>query len=258
MQEGTWITNIQLAFNTERKPFDDERVRRALTMAIDRWGGSESLSKISILKGVSGMIRPGSPFGLSQKELEPLPGFGRDINKSREEAKRLLKEAGVTSLKVKLLNRALGEPYSTAGVYVVDQLRRVGVEVEHQVLDTKIYFDNLEKGEFDIGVTNVSDFVDDPNAQLNTLLTKAKSPIGYSRHKDGKVDAMFDAQSKIIDPAARNKAVKELETYLHERAYSVPLLWFQRIVVNKSSVKGWDLPTSHFGGQNLVNVWLDE
>ena len=52
--------------------------------------------------------------------------------------------------------------------------------------------------------------------------------------------------------------VKELETYLHEQAYSVPLLWFQRIVVNNKKVKGWDLPPSHFGNAALIDVWLDE
>ena len=256
--EGPWITNIQLAFNTEKKPFDDERVRRALTIAIDRWGGSESLGKISLIKGVSGMFRPGSPFGLSPAELESLPGFARDMNKAREEAKALLKEAGVSNLKIKLLNRNLGEPFVPSGVYVVDQMRRIGVEVEHVLLETKIYFDQMDGGQFDMVVTNVSDFIDDPNAQFNTLVSKTKSTISYSRHSDKKVDEMYDKQSGTLDPVERNKLVKELETYLHEKAYSVPLLWYQRIVVNNRKVKGWDLPPSHFGGQTLVNVWLDE
>ena len=258
IQTGTWITNIQLAFNTERKPLADVRVRRALTMAIDRWGGSESLGKISLIKDVSGMFRLGSPFGLNQKELEAMPGFGRDIAKSRDEAKKLLAEAGISGLKLKLLNRNLGEPYSTTGVYVVDQLRRIGVEVEHVSLETKLYFDNMDRGEFDIVVTNVSDFIDDPNAQFNTLVSKAKSTISYSRHTDTKVDEMYDQQSATADPAERQKLVKEMEIYLHQQAYSVPLLWFQRIVVNNRKVRGWDLPPSHFGNASLIDVWLDE
>src|SRR5262245_59655477 len=37
---GPWTTNLMFSFNTERKPFDDLRVRQALTLAVDRWGGA--------------------------------------------------------------------------------------------------------------------------------------------------------------------------------------------------------------------------
>jgi hypothetical protein len=54
------------------------------------------------------------------------------------------------------------------------------------------------------------------------------------------------------------KIVNELERYTLEKAYNVPLLWYQRIVVNHKKVKGWELPPSHFAGQTLVDVWLDQ
>jgi peptide/nickel transport system substrate-binding protein len=257
--EGPWITNLQIAFNNQRKPFDDKRVRQALTLAIDRWGASESIGKVSLIKGVSGVFRPGAPWSLPKEELEKIPGFWRDINKSREEAKRLLKEAGVPNLKIKLLNRQIGEPFTPGGIYVIDQLRRIGVEVEHEQLETKLYFDRMNGGEFDMVVTNVSDFIDDPNAQFNTLLTPAKSgAIAYSRHQDTKVDQMYDRQSGTIDEGERKKLVNELEKYVLTEAHSMPLLWYQRIVVYHKKIKGWELQPSHFGGQTLVDVWLDQ
>ncbi len=256
--EGPWTTNILLTFNTEKKPLDDVRVRQALSLAIDRWGGGESLGKVSLIRGVSGVFRPGAKWSLPASELEKIPGFWRDAEKSRAEARRLLKEAGVTNLKLKLLNRTIAQPFTPAGIYAMDQWRRIGVETEHVQVETKLWFDGMAAGNFDVAVQNISDFADDPNAQFNTLLSKNVSSIAYSRHTDGKIDALYDRQSKTLDPVARMSLVNELERYTLAQAYNIPLLWYQRIVVNNKKVKGWELPPSHFGGQTLVDVWLDQ
>jgi len=258
VQEGPWVTNILLTFNTERKPFDDIRVRQALTLAIDRWGGGEALGKVSLIKGVSGAFRPGASWSLPVSELEKLPGFWRDINKSREEAKRLLQEAGVPNLKLKLVNRTIDQPFTPAGIFAVDQWKRIGVETEHSQVETKLWYDAMDGGNFDAVVQNISDFADDPTAQFNTLLSRKVSGIAYSRHTDTKLDDLFAEQSRTVDPAARMKLVNDFERYALTTSYNIPLLWYQRIVVNHKKVKGWDLPPSHFVNQNLVEVWLDE
>jgi peptide/nickel transport system substrate-binding protein len=38
----------------------------------------------------------------------------------------------------------------------------------------------------------------------------------------------------------------------------VPLLWYNRIVAHSSVLKGWSITPSHFVGQNLADVWLDQ
>jgi peptide/nickel transport system substrate-binding protein len=258
VQEGPWVTNILLTFNTEKKPFDDLRVGQALSLAIDRWGGSEALGKFSLIKGVGAAFRPGASWSLPMSELERLPGFGRDIEKACAEARRLLKEAGHPNLKVKRVNRALDQPFIPAGIYVVDQWRRIGVETEHAPLETKLWYAAMEGGEFDVVVQNISDFADDPTAQFNTLLSKHASAIAYSRHSDTKLDDLFNRQSQIVVPQERLKIVNEFERYALTSAYNIPLLWYQRIVVNNRKVKGWDLTPSHFTGQSLVQVWFDE
>jgi len=121
VQEGPWVSNVLVGFNVERKPFEDVRVRRALSLAIDRWGGARALSKISLMKEVSGIFRPGASWSLPLQELEQIPGFWRDIEKSRAEAKRLLLEAGHPNLKLKLVNRNVDQPFVTAGIFLVDQ-----------------------------------------------------------------------------------------------------------------------------------------
>jgi peptide/nickel transport system substrate-binding protein len=258
VHEGPWVTNILLTFNVERKPFDDVRVRRALTLAIDRWGGSQALGKVSLIKDVSGTFRPGAEWSLSKSELEQMPGFWPDIEKSRAEARRLLQEAGHPNLKLRLVNRTIDQPFIPAGIYAVDQWKKIGVVAEHAPLETKLWFAAMEGGEFDAVVQNISDFADDPTAQFNTLLSKHVSGIGYSRHGDTKLDELFTRQSQIVDKAERLKVVNDFERYALGMAYNVPLLWYQRIVVNNKKVRGWHLTPSHFTGQNLVEVWLDE
>jgi peptide/nickel transport system substrate-binding protein len=110
VQESDWNCGLFFTPNHEKKPFDDVRVRRALTLAVDRWGGSKDLSKIAIVKTVGGIAFPGHPLAATKAELEQIAGFWPDINKSREEAKRLLKEAGVPDLKFTLLNRGVDQP----------------------------------------------------------------------------------------------------------------------------------------------------
>jgi peptide/nickel transport system substrate-binding protein len=51
--------------------------------------------------------------------------------------------------------------------------------------------------------------------------------------------------------------VREFERRAMTEAYSVPLLWWNRIVVTSSTVQGWNITPSHFLGQDLTDVWLD-
>lgn len=256
--EGSWVINLLAVFNTTRKPFDDLRVRVALSMAIDRWGGSEALSKISVLKYVGGVMRPGYAMALPESELVKLPGYGKDINKSREAAKKLLEQAGIKDLKFKLLNRSVAEPYTPAAIYAIDQWRRIGVTVEHEQLETKLYQDRLSQGDFDVAIDFQGDYNDDPTQQFNKYLTKKASPSAYSGHNDTLLDEMYEKQRRALNVAERTKLVRDMDRYALTQAYNVPLLWWQRIIVNNKKIKGWYMTPSHYLWQDLSTVWLDQ
>jgi peptide/nickel transport system substrate-binding protein len=258
LHEGPWATNDIVIFNTEKKPFDDPRVRRALSLAIDRWNGNEALSKITIVKATGGMLRPGYEFALPKSEIEKIPGYWHDIEKSRAEARRLLKEAGQENLKFQLHNRTLAEPYTPVGVFLIDQWRRIGVTAEHSQVETTPYFGNLVDGKFEVALYPVTVPADDVTAQHQSYLTNKKSPISYARHNDTKLDDLWDQQNRTLDVAKRKALVHEFEKRLLTENYSLTVHWWQRIIVHHKKVKGWHFSPSHFQGQDLVGVWLDQ
>lgn len=247
-----------IMFNVKRKPFDDIRVRQALNLAIDRWTGGENIGRISSLRFPGGVNRPGSAMALPEEDLVKIPGFWKDAEKARAEARRLLKEAGHENLEFKFLNRAGIESYTTGGIYLIDQWRRIGVKATHEQLETKLYFDNLSKGNFEVGMEFISDYLDDPTQNFVKFLSRKMTPLSYTGHEDTRIDELYVKQSKTLDPIARAKIVRELDTYVLQTAYTVPYLWSQRIVVMPKKVKGWHMTPSHYLSQDLTDVWLDQ
>src|SRR6266700_2405146 len=180
IEESSWTLNLLVVFNTEKKPFDDVRVRKALLMSIDRWGGSQGLSRISTLRPVGGVVRPGSPLATAPEDLAQLPGFSRDIKAAREEAKKLLAEAGVPHLKFQLWNRNLAMPYPPAGIFLVDQWRQIGVEVEHKQSDTGPYLATMNAGNHDVAIDFSNLFMDDSSLGLAKYLSLDRAPENRS------------------------------------------------------------------------------
>src|SRR5437879_4582984 len=136
VQESPWDCALLVAMNHEKKPFDDKRVRRALTLALDRYQGSQALSKIAIVKEVAGVQVPGTPFATPPAELEKLVGYWRDINKSRAEAPRLLKDAGgADGSAFTFKNRGIPTPYAAVGIWLVDPWRQIGLNVQQEVIE---------------------------------------------------------------------------------------------------------------------------
>jgi peptide/nickel transport system substrate-binding protein len=258
IEEQSWTLNLLIAFNTEKKPFDDVRVRKALLMAIDRWGGSQGLAKISTLRSVGGVIRPGSPFATPEAELVKLPGFSKDIKKSREEAKRLLKEAGVPDLKFTLWNRNLAMPYTPAGIFLIDQWRQIGVTVEHKQSDTGAYLATMNAGNHDVAIDFSNLFMDDSSLGLAKYLSLDRAPENRSRSKDAELDKLYDDHMRERDPEKRKALIRAFEKRLFEQAYQQPLLWWHRIVPTHKVVMGWKMSPSHNLGADLATVWLNQ
>ena len=79
-----------------------------------------------------------------------MAGFWPDIEKSRAEAKRLLKEAGAENLNFELLNRDVDQPYKYVGIWLVDQWGKIGVKATQKVVPTGPWFGAMRSGQFQV------------------------------------------------------------------------------------------------------------
>jgi peptide/nickel transport system substrate-binding protein len=259
VQTGDWNCGGVLTINHKKKPFDDVRVRRALTLAIDRWGSAPELSKIAIVKTVGGITFPGSPLAATKEELEQLAGYWPDIEKSRAQAKRLLKEAGAENLTFELNNRTVDQPYKYYGIWAVDQWSKIGVKVTQRVLPTGPWFQAMRDGNFDVTTEGNCQNVVNPLADVGKYLPHTVSPSNYGYFEDQKEVDLYNRLLPELDKSKQRALLREFEKHvLSDEAHQIYLLWWQRIVPYRSYVKGWKISPSHYLNQDLATVWLDK
>jgi peptide/nickel transport system substrate-binding protein len=260
VQESPWDCVSLVAFNHERKPFDDKRVRRALTLALDRHGASRNLSRITVVKEVGGIQVPGTPWATPPAELEKLAGYGRDVAASRAEARRLLREAGVPDgFAFTFKNRGLPQPYEPVGIWLIDQWRQIGLTVKQEVVEASAMVSVLRKGDFDVASDAQCNFVVEPDMDISKFQSVGVSDNNYGRYKDPVLDDLYIKQARAVDPEERRRHLRAFEKrLLDEEAHYIYTLQWHRIVPLSAKVRGWTVTPSHFLNQQLDGVWLAE
>jgi peptide/nickel transport system substrate-binding protein len=259
VQESAWDCILLVAPNHQKKPFDDKRVRRALTLALDRYEGSKALSKIAIVKEVAGVQVPGTPYATPPEELAKLAGYGKDINASRAAAKKLLKEAGAEGLSFTFKNRGVPMPYEPVAVWLIDQWRQIGVTVKQEVIEAASYYDTLKRGDFQVAMDFQCGYIVEPDLDLYKFTSRARNPSNYGFYDDKALDDLYQKQSRALDLEERKKYVRDFERrLLDEEAHYIMTLQWHRIIPHSSKVHGWQITPSHYLNNQLDTVWLSQ
>jgi peptide/nickel transport system substrate-binding protein len=259
VQESDWNCGTLVVPNQKKKPFDDVRIRRALTLAIDRWHGAPALAKIANVHTVGGIVFPGSPLAATKEELQKLAGYSPDIEKSRAEAKRLLKDAGAEGLSFELLNRNVDQPYKYNGTWVVDEWSKIGVKATQRVVPTGPWFDTMRAGNFEVAVYGNCQNVVNPLVDVQRYLPYTVQPQNFGFYEDPGEIELYEKMVAETDPAAQRTLMRQFEKdVLDDKAHAIFLLWWYRSVLYRSYVKGWKINPSHYVNQDLATVWLDK
>ena len=260
VQESPWDCVLLVGMNHEKKPWDDKRARKALTLALDRYQGSQALSKIAVVKSVGGVQVPGTPFATPPAELEKLAGYSHDIAKSRAEARRLLKEAGIPEgFSFSLKNRNVPMPYEPVAIWLVDQWRQIGLTARHEFIESTKWEADLREGNYEVAVDTQCSYAVDPDLDLYKFQSMGVSGNNYGRYVDKTPDDLYQKQSRSLDTEERKKWVRDFERrLLDEEAHYFYTLQWHRIIPHSAKMHGWTVTPSHFVNNQLDGVWLSE
>ena len=260
VQESPWNCGLVVAINHDKEPFNDPGVRRALSLALDRYRAASVLSQTAIVRDVAGVQVPGSLFATPPAELMKLAGYSRDIRESRSEARRLLAKAGVPDgFAFVLKNRDVPMPYEHIGRWLADEWRQIGLKVRHEIQSSGQYFKDLRTGNFELSTDFQCGYVVDPDLDLYKFQSRGRSDANYGGYTDPVLDDLYVRQSRTVDPAQRRRYIRAFERrLLDEQAHYLSTLQWHRIVPHRSSVRGWTITPSHYLNNQLDTVWLAE
>lgn len=258
VQESDWNCGNVLTPNHQKKPFDDVRVRKALFLAIDQWKGAQALSKIAIVKTVGSIVFPGSPLAATKEELQHMIGFWPDIEKSRAEARRLLKEAGQENLAFELLNRNVDQPYKIVGTWLVDEWSKIGVKATQRVVPIGPEFDAMRSGDFTVLLQANCQNVVNPIADVGRFLPHDVQRENYGYFVDPEMIDIYNRMLKETDATKVRALMRQYDTHVNQQTHQLSVTWWHRIIPMRSYVKGWKISPSHYLNQDLANIWLDK
>ncbi|MGL4635839.1 MAG: peptide ABC transporter substrate-binding protein [Beijerinckiaceae bacterium] len=228
-----YLGTYYLAFNMSKKPFDDVRVRQALSMAMDRefiaeqiWGGTMVPAYSFVPPGIGNY---GKPAAAPWAEKSPI--------EREDDAKKLLAAAGYgpgKPLKVEIRYNTTDNNRRTV-VAVADQWKQIGVETTFINTDGKTHFAHLrEGGDFDVARVGWIGDYSDPHNFLFLVLSDNKG-FNYARYNNPEYDALVKQAENETDLKKRADILfKAEQIFTRDQPYA-PVLFYstKNLVSNK-------------------------
>lgn len=243
-----------LAIDTTKKPFDDVRVRRALTMAIDR---EAILSAIYPGTGTPAATPLPAASWANDASIKPYPY-------DPKEARRLLLEAGVTGgLTVDLWyppdNRSYNPDANRMARMIAADLEVLGIKVLRKSAPWEVYWRKLMGGETTLALAGWIGDNGDPDNFMETLLGCVAAEDGganVARWCDGDFDALLDQARRVTDRETRASLYAEAQAIFHDQAPWVPIASARFLVATRNNVENFVM--SPLGFHDFSNVDLAE
>jgi peptide/nickel transport system substrate-binding protein len=233
-----------MGMNTKKKPFDDVRIRQAISYAIDTptvvntvWRG--------IGKAAAGPVPPNIKY--SNPALKT-----HEYNVDK--AKQLLKEAGLPDgFKTSIWTNDRKERIDMATI-MQNQLKQVGITAEIKVVEWGAYLEGTARGEQDLFIIGWTASGNDPDISLFAQFHSSKFGAGGNRafYKNDKVDQLLMQGRQMEDSDARKQVYFELQDIIKADAPWVFLNNQEQVVAVRKNIAGFQ--PSPLGYHALYNI----
>lgn len=253
-------TQINLMVNRVNPPFDNADIRKAMSLSLDRKAFNTILMEGTGTLGGAMLAKPEGEWGMPPDMVAQLTGYGPDTAGNVAEAQAIMQKLGYSDsmpLPIKIQTRNLPS-YRDAAVIVADQLKKIYISGELDILDTPRWYARLAKKDFTIGLNVTGVSVDDPDGNIVENYS-CQSERNYTQYCNAAVDKLLAAQSRELDREKRKKLVWDIERILVADAARPIILHSAAGNCWQPYVKGY---TPHDNSQyNYVryeDVWLDK
>jgi peptide/nickel transport system substrate-binding protein len=248
--------NDNIVMNIKKPPFDNVKVRMAVSRAIDRRALVQSVHQGAALVGASLAPKPHGVWGLPDKELLALPGYGKPADE-KAKARKLLAEAGVTlPLRVEMVTRNIAI-YVDMASFVINELKQVGIEATLKQIETAQWHPLATRGEYQIAANLTGIGPDDPDANFYENFA-CGSPRNYSFYCSEQVMQLIDQQSQELDAKKRLAQVVAIQKKLEDDVARPILDWRLDHLVLAPQVRNLVPHQSIYNFGRMQEVWLDK
>ncbi|RNA68071.1 glutathione ABC transporter substrate-binding protein [Alteribacter keqinensis] len=239
------LSTAYVGFNNDKEPFDDPKVRQALTMAIDKSAIIDGILEGNATEAIAPINDQVFGFSDSVDELGYDP----------ERAKELLAEAGYEDgFETTIWTNESAEREDIA-IIVQDQLSEIGVDVSIEVLEWGAYLDNTANGQHDMFILGWVTVTGDADYGMFPLFhSSQKGAAGNRTFTDNaELDDVLDQARRETDDATREDLYEQALEILVEDAPMLSLYHTTYLVgVNKDVQGFWKHPNGLYMLQDVT------
>jgi peptide/nickel transport system substrate-binding protein len=255
----TAATNVtdNIIMNVKKPPFDNQKVRLAVSYAIDRRALIQGVHQGGGMLGAGMAPSPYGVWGLLEKDLLALPGYGKPAD-MKARARALMAEAGVSPqnpLKVEIVTRAIAV-YVDMASFVINELKQIGIEASLKQIETAQWHAMATRGDYQIGANLTGLGPDDPDANFYENYG-CGSPRNYSGYCNEEIQKLIDLQSAELDPRKRLALIATIQRKLEDEAARPVLSWRLDYFTAWPHVKNMVPHQSIFNFGRFQEVWRD-